>query len=328
MDNKMIEAHDLTKQYLITKRGYGLKANINNIIRPAKKTVKAVNQLNFSVAEGETVGFIGQNGAGKTTTIKMLTGTLFPTSGYCEVNGFDPVKRSNAFKKSISVVMGNRSQLFPDLTPRDYLKLLQTMYEIDYQEFEQNVITLAETLNITHKLDTQTRKLSLGERMKVEFLAGVVTKPKVLFLDEPTIGLDVLAKRDLRKFLVKLNKKEKLTIFLTSHDMEDIAAICDQLIIVNQGEIIWNGRKKNLLEQFGQNKYISFNKAETFALEKIEAQIIDQDDLTITLKVPNNRVDEELATLAHNKQGSNFQIHDLKLEDIILEIFAREKKSC
>lgn len=328
MDKQVIEAHNLTKQYSITKRGDGLKAAIKNIIRPTKKTIKAVNQLNFSVTEGETVGFIGQNGAGKTTTIKMLTGTLFPTSGYCKVNGFDPVKRSNAFKKSISVVMGNRSQLFPDLTPRDYLKLLQTMYEIDDQEFEQNVNTLAETLNITHLLDTQTRKLSLGERMKVEFLAGVVTKPKVLFLDEPTIGLDVLAKRDLRKFLVKLNKKEKLTIFLTSHDMEDIAAICDQLIIVNQGEIIWNGRKKNLLEQFGQNKYISFNKAETFAPEKIKTQIIDQDDLTITLKVPNNRVDEELAALARAKQGSNFQIHDLKLEDIILEIFAREKKSC
>lgn len=325
MSNIIIETHNLSKEYLVTSRGTSLKATIKNIIKPVKKKVQAVKQLNFSVKEGKTVGFIGQNGAGKTTTIKMLTGTLFPSAGDCKINGFDPTKRSNAFKKSISVVMGNRSQLFPDLTPRDYLKLLQTMYEIDEQEFNQSVSKLAETLKVAHKLDTQTRKLSLGERMKIEFLAGVVTKPKILFLDEPTIGLDVLAKRDLRKFLVQLNQEEKLTIFLTSHDMADIAAICDKLIIVNQGAIIWNGKKRDLLERFGQNKYISFNKLETFDAEKVNAKIIDQDDVSITIKIPNDQVDNELAKLARDQQGSDYQINDLKLEDIILEIFAQEK---
>lgn len=325
MSNKIIETHNLSKEYLVTSRGDSLKATIKNIIKPVKTKVQAVKQLNFTVEEGETVGFIGQNGAGKTTTIKMLTGTLFPSSGSCKINGFDPTKRTNEFKKSISVVMGNRSQLFPDLTPRDYLKLLQTMYEIDEQEFNQSVSNLAETLKVAQKLDTQTRKLSLGERMKIEFLAGVVTKPKILFLDEPTIGLDVLAKRDLRKFLIQLNKEERLTIFLTSHDMEDIAAICDKLIIVNQGAIIWNGKKQDLLDQFGQNKYISFNKQETFDAEKINAKIIDEDNLSITIKVPSDQVDHELARLARDQQGSDYQINNLKLEDIILEIFAREK---
>lgn len=325
MSNKIIETHNLSKEYLVTSRGDSLKATIKNIIKPVKTKVQAVKQLNFTVEEGETVGFIGQNGAGKTTTIKMLTGTLFPSSGSCKINGFDPTKRTNEFKKSISVVMGNRSQLFPDLTPRDYLKLLQTMYEIDEQEFNQSVSNLAETLKVAQKLDTQTRKLSLGERMKIEFLAGVVTKPKILFLDEPTIGLDVLAKRDLRKFLIQLNKEERLTIFLTSHDMEDIAAICDKLIIVNQGAIIWNGKKQDLLDRFGQNKYISFNKQETFDAEKINAKIIDEDNLSITIKVPSDQVDHELARLARDQQGSDYQINNLKLEDIILEIFAREK---
>lgn len=325
MSNKIIETHNLSKEYLVTSRGDSLKATIKNIIKPVKTKVQAVKQLNFTVEEGETVGFIGQNGAGKTTTIKMLTGTLFPSSGSCKINGFDPTKRTNEFKKSISVVMGNRSQLFPDLTPRDYLKLLQTMYEIDEQEFNQSVSNLAETLKVAQKLDTQTRKLSLGERMKIEFLAGVVTKPKILFLDEPTIGLDVLAKRDLRKFLIQLNKEERLTIFLTSHDMEDIAVICDKLIIVNQGAIIWNGKKQDLLDRFGQNKYISFNKQETFDAEKINAKIIDEDNLSITIKVPSDQVDHELARLARDQQGSDYQINNLKLEDIILEIFAREK---
>lgn len=325
MSNKIIETHNLSKEYLVTSRGDSLKATIKNIIKPVKTKVQAVKQLNFTVEEGETVGFIGQNGAGKTTTIKMLTGTLFPSSGSCKINGFDPTKRTNEFKKSISVVMGNRSQLFPDLTPRDYLKLLQTMYEIDEQEFNQSVSNLAETLKVAQKLDTQTRKLSLGERMKIEFLAGVVTKPKILFLDEPTIGLDVLAKRDLRKFLIQLNKEERLTIFLTSHDMEDIAAICDKLIIVNQGAIIWNGKKQDLLDRFGQNKYISFNKQETFDAEKINAKIIDEDNLSITIKVSSDQVDHELARLARDQQGSDYQINNLKLEDIILEIFAREK---
>lgn len=325
MSNKIIETHNLSKEYLVTSRGDSLKATIKNIIKPVKTKVQAVKQLNFTVEEGETVGFIGQNGAGKTTTIKMLTGTLFPSSGSCKINGFDPTKRTNEFKKSISVVMGNRSQLFPDLTPRDYLKLLQTMYEIDEQEFNQSVSNLAETLKVAQKLDTQTRKLSLGERMKIEFLAGVVTKPKILFLDEPTIGLDVLAKRDLRKFLIQLNKEERLTAFLTSHDMEDIAAICDKLIIVNQGAIIWNGKKQDLLDRFGQNKYISFNKQETFDAEKINAKIIDEDNLSITIKVSSDQVDHELARLARDQQGSDYQINNLKLEDIILEIFAREK---
>lgn len=326
MERNIVEAHNLSKEYTVINRGDSLKAAFKNIFRPSKKIVKAVDSLDFSIKEGETVGFIGQNGAGKTTTIKMLTGTLFPSTGRCRVNGFDPAKRENEFKKSISVVMGNRSQLFPDLTPRDYLKLLQSMYEINDQKFNQTVDDLANMLNVADKLDTQTRKLSLGERMKIEFLAGVATKPKVLFLDEPTIGLDLLAKRDIRKFLVRLNKEEKLTIFLTSHDMEDIAAICDYLIIVNQGKIMWKGEKKELLKRFSKSKYISFVKSESFNIKDIPAKIIDQDDLAITIKVPAEDVNQTVSALAEKELGSEFKISDLKLEDTILELFEEGKK--
>lgn len=328
MGENAIEVHDLSKKYAVATRGETWHAIAKNIFKPERTVVNAVKSLNFNIKPGEKVGFIGQNGAGKTTTIKMLTGTLFPSSGYCKVNGFDPTKRTNDFKKSISVVMGNRSQLFPDLTPRDYLKLLQSMYDISETSFQETVNNLARILNVAGKLDTQTRKLSLGERMKIEFLAGVATRPKVLFLDEPTIGLDVLAKRDIRKFLLQLNKEEKLTVFLTSHDMEDIATICDRLIIVNHGEIMWNGQKQDLLDKFSSNKYITFDKSESFAEKNIEGKIINQDDLTITIKVPNEEVDDMIAFLAKNKQGSNYQINELKLEDIILELFAEENQKC
>ncbi len=326
MEQTMIDVKNLSKEYLVTNRRDSLKDTLKNIFKPEQTVVEAVKNLSFTVKPGETIGFIGQNGAGKTTTIKMLTGTLFPSSGTCKINGFDPTKRETNFKKSISVVMGNRSQLFPDLTPRDYLSLLQTMYEIDEREFTQTVDNLANTLKISNKLDTQTRKLSLGERMKIEFLAGVVTKPKVLFLDEPTIGLDVIAKRDLRKFLIKLNKDEQLTIFLTSHDMDDIAAICDHLIIINHGEIIWNGLKQDLLAKFGKSKYVTFTKRENFDATNLKAKIVTQDELTITIKVPAGEVENAVAALAANKQGSDYQISDLKLEDIIIELFAKENE--
>ena len=327
MENNIIEAKNLSKEYVVAKRGDTLKATVKNIFKPDKEVVKAVSSLNFHVREGETVGFSGQNGAGKTTTIKMLTGTLFPSSGSCSVNGFDPTKRQDSFKKSISVVMGNRSQLFPDLTPRDYLNLLKSMYGIENERFNQTVHELAKILNVEAKLDTQTRKLSLGERMKVEFLAGVSTNPKVLFLDEPTIGLDVLAKRDIRKFLQKINKKDNLTIFLTSHDMEDIAAVCDRLIIVNKGKVMWDGKKEELFNKFADYKYISFLKSETFKASKVLAKIIDEDDLSITVKVKANEIDQIISELAREGQGSNYQISDLKLDDIILELFEEEKNN-
>ncbi|BDR60353.1 ABC transporter ATP-binding protein [Lactobacillus xylocopicola] len=300
-----------------------LGSAIKSVFAPQTTTVRAVDHLNFGVNEGEAVGFIGQNGAGKTTTIKMLTGTLYPTSGYCWVNGFDPVKRQNDFKRSISVVMGNRSQLFNDLTPRDYLNFLQAVYDRNLAEFNEIVDQIAQTLKVEDKLNLQTRKLSLGERMKIEFLAAVSIKPRVLFLDEPTIGLDVLAKRDIRSFLVKLNKEKGLTIFLTSHDMEDIATICDRLIIVNQGKLIWDGQTQDLIKKFQQNKYITFNKAASFRAFKLNEDIVSQDEIKITIRVPASQVDQKLSELIDVKAGTDYSIQDLKLDDIIFELFSK-----
>lgn len=323
MTNNIIEVHNLSKNYQVTNRSNGTLGAIKSLFKPDKRVIRAVKSLEFSISAGESVGFIGQNGAGKTTTIKMLTGTLFPSSGYSVVNGFDPIERKKEFKKSIAVVMGNRSQLFPDLTPRDYLQLLKSIYEIDGKVFESTVARIAKLLKIENKLDVQTRKLSLGERMKVEFLAGVVIQPKILFLDEPTIGLDVIAKRDIRKFIVQLNREEGIMIFLTSHDMEDISTICNRLIIVNKGSIIWDGETDKLLNKFGRDKYISFTKSEFFEISKINQKVIDQDQATITIKVPKNEVDKTLSYLNKEQEGSNFKIHNLKLDDVIFELFSK-----
>ncbi|WP_172998551.1 ABC transporter ATP-binding protein, partial [Lactobacillus helveticus] len=271
---QIIQVQDLTKKYLINLHENGIGQRIKNLFHPKVKDLIAVNSISFSVYEGESVGFIGQNGAGKTTTIKMLTGTLYPSSGYCRVSGFNPSDQSNDFKRSIAVVMGNKSQLFPDLTPRDYLNLLKVIYEIDDSVFDKTLTRVSHMLNIEDKLDIQTRKLSLGERMKMEFLAGIIIQPKILFLDEPTIGLDVISKRDIRNFLIDLNKQENITIFLTSHDMEDIITVCDRLLIMDKGDLIWNGSTQELINKFKGVKYISFTKEELFDKKKLIYEIV------------------------------------------------------
>lgn len=300
---QIIQVQDLTKKYLINLHENGIGQRIKNLFHPKVKDLIAVNSISFSVYEGESVGFIGQNGAGKTTTIKMLTGTLYPSSGYCRVSGFNPSDQSNDFKRSIAVVMGNKSQLFPDLTPRDYLNLLKVIYEIDDSVFDKTLTRVSHMLNIEDKLDIQTRKLSLGERMKMEFLAGIIIQPKILFLDEPTIGLDVISKRDIRNFLIDLNKQENITIFLTSHDMEDIITVCDRLLIMDKGDLIWNGSTQELINKFKGVKYISFTKEELFDKKKLIYEIVKETDTTITIKVPNNKLESEITRLSKERQG-------------------------
>ncbi|NRO31860.1 ABC transporter ATP-binding protein NatA [Lactobacillus helveticus] len=317
---QIIQFQDLTKKYLINLHENGIGQRIKNLFHPKVKDLIAVNSISFSVYEGESVGFIGQNGAGKTTTIKMLTGTLYPSSGYCRVSGFNPSDQSNDFKRSIAVVMGNKSQLFPDLTPRDYLNLLKVIYEIDDSVFDKTLTRVSHMLNIEDKLDIQTRKLSLGERMKMEFLAGIIIQPKILFLDEPTIGLDVISKRDIRNFLIDLNKQENITIFLTSHDMEDIITVCDRLLIMDKGDLIWNGSTQELINKFKGVKYISFTKEELFDKKKLIYEIVKETDTTITIKVPNNKLESEITRLSKERQGTNYKINELKIEDIIIEL--------
>ncbi len=314
---------DLKKEFRVTTRESGISAALRSLIRPQKKTITAVNGISFSVHDNTITGFIGKNGAGKTTTIKMLTGTLFPTSGEVRVLGFVPQERKLVFRKEISVVMGNKPQIMLDLTPKDYFELIQVMYDVDKVAFETNVAEMCSLLNVSDRIDVQARKLSLGERMKVEFVAAVATEPKLLFLDEPTIGLDVLAKRDIRKFLNSLVSKKDITILLTSHDMDDIAALCNQIILIDNGQIIWDGTVSELTDRFSGFQYVQFQKGTGYDPRLLSGKVVDVDDSSITLKVPRDDVERLLTLLSKEKIGTNFSIHDLQLNDIILEIFEK-----
>lgn len=319
-----IEVNNLEKHFVVTEREPGLKSALATVFKRHKKQIAAVNKINFTVPAGTIVGFIGQNGAGKTTTIKMLTGTLYPSSGSINVAGFNPSERTQAFRRDISVVMGNKAQIMLDLTPNDYLQLIQVMYDVDPITFEQNVNEMTELLHVDHRLNVQARKLSLGERMKVEFVAAVATNPQVLFLDEPTIGLDVQSKREIRQFIRRLNQDKQTTIFLTSHDMEDISAVCDQMILLNHGEVIWDGQLSQLIQEFDEYRYLSFEKGMVYQADQLGFPIMEETFDRVTIKVPTTEVNAMTNRLTVNRLGTAVTVQDLQLDDIILEVFNTE----
>ncbi|MEK7145701.1 MAG: ABC transporter ATP-binding protein, partial [Patescibacteria group bacterium] len=259
MNKKIIQVRELSKNFVSFKKGEGLKASIKDFFQREKVLKEAVKKVSFDIEEGEFVGFLGPNGAGKTTTLKMLTGILTPTSGEAEVLGFTPWKRKLAFKKQFSLVMGQKNQLWWDLPPLDSYELFRHMYEIPYDEYKKSLHFLTDLLDIGASLETQTRKLSLGERMKAELIGALLHKPKVLFLDEPTIGLDVVSQKAIREFLKDYNRETKATIILTSHYMEDIKRLCPRVLIIHEGIILYDGDTSMLNKKFAQNKAIDVN---------------------------------------------------------------------
>lgn len=241
-----ISVSSLSKQYRVINKEDGLKGSIKSLFCREYKTVEAVKEINFDIKEGERVGFIGSNGAGKTTTIKMLTGLIHPTSGDIKVLGYSPWERKNEFKREISLVMGNKFQLWWDLPAIESLNLNRKIYDIPQGQYNETVEELSSLLQVEHLLKTPVKQLSLGERMKMEIIAGLIHKPKVMFLDEPTIGLDLESQKTVRKFLQEYNEKQGTTILMTSHYIEDIEAVCDRLIMISKGRIIFDGLRDDL----------------------------------------------------------------------------------
>ena len=235
MSEIVINAQNLSKNF------YNFDSRLPFIKRFLKRnqiTIRAVQDISFTIKRGSIVGFIGSNGAGKSTTIKMLTGTLYPSSGKLEVNGEIPFKRSINFRKKISIVVGNKLQLFQDVSAMDYFQLIGTLYEVEPAILQERIQELSNLLNVKDQLYQQVRTLSLGQKMKMEFIAASLTSPEILFLDEPTIGLDIQSKKDIRTFLKKMNEECHTTIILTSHDMDDISSVCDELNVIDKGKII------------------------------------------------------------------------------------------
>lgn len=252
----IIEVRDLTKVFRTYRVGEGLWGAVRGLFaRKAVDTV-AVDRMSFEIGEGEVVGYIGANGAGKSTTIKMLTGILLPTSGVVRVGGFSPHRDRRRYVRQIGVVFGQRTQLWWDLAPIESFRLLGKIYEVPDRELERRLGEMTELLDLRDFLHTPVRKLSLGQRMRCDLTASLLHRPRILFLDEPTIGLDVLGKTRVRDFLATLNERERITILLTTHDLEEIERLCDRIIIIDRGMKVFDGRLEDLLMQYAPQKKI------------------------------------------------------------------------
>lgn len=321
----VIDVKDLNKNFELEVRSFGFFGYVKNIFHRKKIPVEAVKNLSFSIAEGEFVGFVGPNGAGKTTTLKILSGILHPTNGRATVLGFVPWQRKENFQKQFSLVMGQKNQMWWDLPVIESFKFNKTVYEIPDEIYENQKNSLVHLLGIGHLLDTPVRKLSLGERMKAELATALLHKPKVLFLDEPTIGLDIVSQKNIRDFLKSYNKKEKATIILTSHYMEDIRRLCDRVIIIDHGQLIYDGNYHELVERYTDTKTIEMTFGEKADLSKLShfGIVTDYREIACKLSVPRNRVTEITTQLLKEFQIEDISIHEQSLEEIVSEIFQK-----
>ncbi len=324
----IIEVKNLAKDYTFYRKQPGLLGTLASMFYRKKLTAKAVQDISFTINEGEIVGFLGPNGAGKTTTLKMLSGILYPTGGSATVLGYDPQKRQKQFKKQFGIIMGQKNQLVWELPPMDNFVLFKEFYEISDAEFKETIDELVELLGMQDFMDVQIRKLSLGQRMKAELIASLLHKPKVLFLDEPTIGLDVVAQKNIREFVKKYNQREKTTIILTSHYMDDIRELCERVIIINFGKILYDGQLKTLIAEYAKDKIIKVTFTEKVEKEDLEqfGVIEDYQEVKADIKVAR----ENVKTVAAKIMSSPLPIDDIlidemPIDDIIIKIFQEKK---
>lgn len=324
----LIHVSGLSKTFELTKKAEGFKASLKSLFKREKLFKHAVKDVSFDIEEGEFVGFLGPNGAGKTTTLKMLSGILYPTSGEATVLGFIPWKRKEEYKMQIAMVMGQKSQLWWDLPPIETFRLNQDIYEIEEERFQKNLKYLSETLDAGDILDVPVRKLSLGQRMKCELIAALLHDPKVVFLDEPTIGLDVNSQRNMRDFLQRYNKEKKATIILTSHYMEDIKQLCPRVIIINEGEKIYDGSYNDLVKEYVQDKLIELTFEGDIPKEEVEAlgYVKSWSDTGVTLSVPREKASEVLAKAVSSFSLADISVKEMEASEVVADIFTNAKK--
>ena len=299
---------------------------LKNLFFPERKDIIAVDNISFSVKSGERVAFIGPNGAGKSTTIKMLTGILFPTSGQVSVLGLDPVKDRKKLAYQIGTVFGQRSQLLPNLPLTDSLEFFGVMYDLTDEQIKNRIKELIELFDLGSFIDQPVRKLSLGQRMRAEVAVSLIHKPKIILLDEPTIGLDVVAKKILRELLLKINKTEETTIFLTSHDVGDVEFLCDRTIVINHGVIIKDLPTADLAKAFVFEKYVDLIPLKSFVnfpdlFDGIRYLTKDSNKITVAINVNKISVKESLKKLLDIFELEDIDVYDADLETVIRHIY-------
>jgi len=319
----------LSKTYSSYKRPPGVWNAVKSLFRRERHEVHAVRDISFTIEEGELVGFLGPNGAGKTTTLKMLSGIIFPTSGTARVLGYVPWERRADMQRQIALVMGQKMQLWWDLPPYESYLLLKALYEVPDDAFERRVHELAEMLEIRHVLHTQVRRLSLGERMKCELLAALLHRPRVLFLDEPTIGLDVVSQKRIREFLREYNQRERTTILLTSHYMQDVQELAQRVLIIHHGQLIFDDTLRALVERYSPSKALHLRLEQPADAETLGrfGRIVRMDGLEAVLEAPREQVSRVASEILQSLPVYDITIEEVDIDEIIRDIFAGKREA-
>jgi viologen exporter family transport system ATP-binding protein len=325
----IIEVQDLTKEFRTFRRREGVKGALQNLFVREYLTVEAVDRVSFAIEPGEMVGYIGANGAGKSTTIKMLTGILVPTSGHVEAIGFVPHRDRAHYTRNIGVVFGQRTQLWWDIAVIESFRLLKEIYQIADADYERRLNQFSEILNVKEYLHTPVRKLSLGERMRCDLAASLLHNPPLLFLDEPTIGLDVVAKDRIREFLKEINRRERTTVLLTTHDLSDIEELCRRIIIIDKGKILFDGPLKEMkdrLSQYNQIKFFLKDRAQVARLPLVTTNGIAcerVDELTYLMRFERTKhsTAEVIRNLVNTLEVRDIFVEEEPIEDIVKRIY-------
>jgi len=323
----VIKVNHLSKSFDYYKKELGLKNSLKNLFFREQLTKEAVRDISFEIQAGEMVGFLGPNGAGKTTTLKMLSGILHPTGGHASVLGYVPWERKKAFKMQFAIVMGQKNQLWWDLPANESLFLNKCIYEVDDRAYRATLAELTELLDVKDLLNVQVRRLSLGERMKMELIAALIHKPNLIFLDEPTIGLDILSQKKIREFFKYYNQEKKATVILTSHYIEDVEDLCKRAIIINQGRIVFDGDLLRVNELFAQSKVIKLQLSGPVSRQVLDTfgQVKEQSEFTATLQVPRFELKERSKAILDQLPVVDFNIEDIPVEEGIALLYQRQE---
>ena len=332
----MIYVKDLKKEFKKTIKEPGLKGSIKALFKPDKEIIKAVDGISFSVEKGEMLGFIGPNGAGKSTVIKMLTGILTPTSGICRINGQIPQENRKKYVKEIGVVFGQRTQLWWDLALRETYAVLKEIYEVPDDMYKKRMAFLNEVLELDSFITSPVRTLSLGQRMRADIAASLLHSPKVLFLDEPTIGLDVVVKDNIRNAIKKINEEDGTTVILTTHDLSDIELLCERIVMIDKGKKVFDGEISELKHNFGQMRTLRFELQKAADIDLLDYQKkfsatqddieVESDGALISVRFNSDAVSVEdmLSYTLSQVHVKDINVTDADIEDIIRRIYRRE----
>ncbi len=332
MPMALIELHNLQKTYRVYQKKEGLRASIKGLFKRTHKEVQAVKGINLQVEQGEFVAFLGPNGAGKTTTLKLLSGVIHPTSGTASVMGYTPWERENDYRRRFALVMGQKNQLWWDLPAQESFRLHQQIYGIDTKQFQNTLDELSDLLGLGELLSQPVRELSLGERMKMELTAALLHSPEVLFLDEPTIGLDVVAQHNIQQFLKYYQEKRKITILLTSHYMKDVAALCKRVVIIADGRIQYDGSLSGIIDETTNRKLVTLQFANPITdalLESLQhfGDVVKHEAPRVTLEVTRDDVPAMLTAILDAHDIDDLIVEEPPLEDVIADVFARVSKA-